>query len=120
VAVAVLSAALPWWSTRVTREGDAALADGRAAEAVDLARDARAANPLSTPPLLLLGQAYTDLNDLARALGAYQAATRLQPENPETWRALAIFLGPDGTAAAAWRQVHRLDPQDPEAAIRAG
>ena len=120
VAVAVLSAALPWWSTRVTREGDAALADGRAAEAVDLARDARAANPLSTPPLLLLGQAYTDLNDLPRALGAYQAATRLQPENPETWRALAIFLGPDGTAAAAWRQVHRLDPQDPEAAIRAG
>ena len=118
--VAVLSAALPWWSGRLTREGHDALAEGRASDAVSLARDARAANPLSPAPLLLLGQAYTDLNDLARALGAYQAATRLQPENPATWRALAIFLGPDRTAAAAWRQVHRLDPQDPEAAIRAG
>jgi hypothetical protein len=120
VVIAVLSTALPWWSGRLTRAGGDALAEGRPSDAASLARDARVANPLSPAPLLLLGQAYTDLSDLPRALGAYQAATRLQPENPATWRALAIFLGPDRTAGSAWRQVHRLDPQDPEAAIRAG
>ena len=66
-----------------------------------------------------MAQAYTDQGDLPRALGAYRAATRLQPDNPQSWRALAIFLGPDTQATGAWRRVHRLDPQDPEAAIRA-
>jgi hypothetical protein len=119
-AALVLSAALPWWSARAVREGRAALADGRPDDAVARARAARAAHPLSKRPLLLLGQAEADRGDLPRALGAYRAATRLQPANPATWRALAIFLGPDAQAAAVWRRVHRLDPQDPEAALRAG
>ncbi len=119
-AVLVLSAALPWWSTRAVREGREALADGRPGDAVALAKDARAANPLAIAPLVLMAQAYTDQGDLPRALGAYRAATRLQPDNPQSWRALAIFLGPDEQATGAWRRVHRLDPQDPEAAIRAG
>ena len=71
-------------------------------------------------PLLLMGQAYTDEGDLRRALGAYREATRVQPGNPRTWRALALFLGGDREAREAWRRVHRLDPQDSEAAIRAG
>jgi cytochrome c-type biogenesis protein CcmH/NrfG len=70
--------------------------------------------------LLLLARAYNDLNEPARALGAYREATRIQPDNPSAWRALAIFLGQDPSAAAAWREVRRLDPQDPEAALRAG
>ena len=49
-----------------------------------------------------------------------RASADLQPDNPEAWRALAIFLGDGPGARAAWEQVHRLDPQDPEAAIRAG
>jgi cytochrome c-type biogenesis protein CcmH/NrfG len=116
----VLSAALPWWSARAVREGRAALADGRPADAVALAKDARAANPFSLGPLVLMAQAYTDEGDLPRALGAYRAATRVQPGNPQSWRALALFLGPDPQATGAWRRVHRLNPQDPEAAIRAG
>ncbi|HMO00937.1 MAG TPA: O-antigen ligase family protein [Miltoncostaeaceae bacterium] len=119
-AVLVVSAVLPWWSSRDVREGRQALADGRPGDAVALAKDARATNPLAITPLILMAQAYTDQGDLPRALGAYRAATRVQPDNPQSWRALAIFLGPDRQAAAAWRRVHRLDPQDPEAAIRGG
>ena len=120
VAVAVLSAVLPWWSGRVTREGGDALADGRAGVR-STSRGTRA-RPTPCPPRPCCCSARpTRISTTCRGpLGAYQAATRLQPANPETWRALAIFLGPDRTAAAAWRQVHRLDPQDPEAAIRAG
>ncbi len=120
VAILVLSAVLPWWSSRDVREGREALADGRPGDAVALAKDARATNPLAITPIILMAQAYTDQGDLPRALGAYRAATRVQPDNPQSWRALAIFLGPDRQATAAWRRVHRLDPQDPEAAIRGG
>ncbi len=118
--LAVVSAALPWWSGHLVAEGEDALAENRPAVARDRANDARAANPVSIAPLLLLARAHNDLNEPARALGAYQEATRVQPENPTSWRALAIFLGQDPSAVDAWRHVRRLDPQDPEAALRAG
>ena len=118
--LAVASAALPWWLTHLTSQGEDALAENQPALARDRANAARAANPLSTTPLLLLGRAYNDLGQPARALGAYREATRMQPDNPSTWRAFAIFLGRDPSATDAWRQVRRLDPQDPEAALRAG
>ena len=120
--VAVAGAALPWWSAHAVADGRDALADGRPGDALDLARRAEAANPLSLGPLLLRAAADSDLQppQPARALGAYERATRLQPDNPASWRALAIFLGEDPRAVAAWRQVRRLDPRDPEAALRAG
>lgn len=118
--IAIVSAALPWWSGHLTGMGEDALAENRPGRAHELADQARAANPVSAAPLLLLAGAYSDLKDPARALGAYQEATRLQPDNPATWRALALFLGRDPAAAAAWTEVRRLDPQDPDAALRAG
>jgi hypothetical protein len=119
---AVASAALPWWSARAVADGRDALADGRPDDALDLARWAEATNPLALEPLLLRAAARSDLQppEPARALGTYERATRLQPDNPASWRALAIFLGEDARAVAAWRQVRRLDPEDPEAALRAG
>ncbi len=121
VAVAMISATLPWWSGHLAARGEDALADGRPRAAIDDARAAHSANPLSIGPILLLGQAYDDLGDRRRALGALEEATRVQPDNPAAWRALAIYIGGRGPAsAAAWREVHRLDPQDPEAALRAG
>ncbi|MGE4032482.1 MAG: O-antigen ligase family protein [Thermoleophilia bacterium] len=118
VLVGVVSAALPWWSAQRVLAGEDALADRRPETALRLAQDARAANPLSPRPLFLMARAYTDLGRPARALGAYRAATDLQPDNPATWRALAVFLGPDRRAAAAWAEVLRLDPRDDEAALR--
>ncbi len=118
VTLAVASAALPWWSARATAQGEAALARGDAEAALARAADARAANPLSLAPLLLRGAAFTDLGQPARALGSYRAGVELQPDNPAAWRALARFLGDGPEAARAWAQVRRLDPQDPEAALR--
>lgn len=119
VTIALASAALPWWAARATAQGEDALGANNPRRALSLADDARAVNPLSIQPLLLAGGAYTDMGQPARALGAYQEATRVQPDNPDAWRALAIFLGADHRARAAWERVRRLDPQNPEAALRA-
>jgi cytochrome c-type biogenesis protein CcmH/NrfG len=115
-----VSATLPWWSVSRTLAGEDALADDRPADAVHLAEQARATDPLSPEPLFLLARAYIDRGQRARALGALQRATEIQPDNPATWRALALFLGPDRSSTPAWREVLRLDPRDAEAALRAG
>jgi hypothetical protein len=119
-ALAVAAAALPWWSARAAAQGEDALARNDPEAALARAGDARAANPLALEPLLLRGAAFTDLGRPARALAAYEAAVDLQPDNPEAWRALARFLGDGPRADEAWREVRRLDPQDPEAALRVG
>ncbi len=119
VLVAMLSAALPWWSDARVRAGGDALAERRPGDALRLADQARAADPLSIRPLVLRARAYTDLGERGRALGSYLRATELQPDNPAAWRALALFLGPDPAAVPAWREVARLDPRDTEAALRA-
>jgi predicted Zn-dependent protease len=116
----MVSAAAPWAAGRILSSGDDALAAGHPQRALDRAHESRRLNPLTPAPLLLAAQAYSDMGMRARAYGAYVDATRLQPDNPATWRALALFLGQDPRAAAAWRRVHRLDPQDSEAALRAG
>jgi tetratricopeptide (TPR) repeat protein len=116
----VVSAAAPWAAGRILSSGDDALAAGHPQRALDRAHEARRLNPLTPAPLFLAAQAYSDMGLRARAYGAYVDATRLQPDNPATWRALALFLGQDPRAAAAWRRVHRLDPQDSEAALGAG
>jgi cytochrome c-type biogenesis protein CcmH/NrfG len=115
----MLSAALPWWSDARVRAGNDALAERRPDDALRLADQARAADPLSIRPLVLRARAYTDLGERGRALGSYLRATELQPDNPAAWRALALFLGPDPAAIPAWREVARLDPRDTEAALRA-
>ncbi|HEX2503115.1 MAG TPA: O-antigen ligase family protein [Miltoncostaeaceae bacterium] len=119
-ALAVASAALPWWSARAAAQGEDALARRDAQAALARAGDARAANPLALAPLLLRGAAFTDLGQAARALGAYRKATEVQPDNPAAWRTLARFLGDGPEAREAWARVRALDPQDPEAALRAG
>jgi cytochrome c-type biogenesis protein CcmH/NrfG len=67
---------------------------------------------------MLRARAYDALDQRSRALGAYREATRLQPDNPAAWRALALFLEPDRAAIPAWTQVRRLDPRDPDASVR--
>lgn len=118
---AAASAAMPWWSAAEVRAGREDLAAGRVAEAAERAEAARGRNPLALAPLRLLGDAAADAGDLGRALGAYEEMTRVQPDNPASWRALAALaelLGDRGRAASAWREVVRLDPLDPRA--RAG
>lgn len=118
--VAAVSALLPWWSVRLTDQASAALADGRPRLALQKAEEAQARNPLALDPLRMKAAAYTALGRPARAYGAYIEMTRVQPDNPAAWRALARFLGNDPRAVGAWREVLRLDPRDGDAAAEIG
>lgn len=103
-------AGLPWWSAHAVREGQDALGRGDLRGALSLARDARSRNPVSIDPLRLRALALSRGGDRAGAEAALREATRVQPENPMAWRALARFLGDGDAARAAWVRVHLLDP----------
>jgi tetratricopeptide (TPR) repeat protein len=67
-----------------------------------------------------IGDAYLKLGDLVSALGAYQRATELAPDESTYWRLLAVFCAENGVQVedlglpAAERAV-KLAPQDPQA-----
>ncbi|MFN8123629.1 MAG: O-antigen ligase family protein [Thermoleophilia bacterium] len=107
---APVTAGLPWWSGHLVRGSQDALARGDLGEALSLARDARSRNPLSIDPLRMRALALARAGDRAAAEAALREATRVQPENPMAWRALARFLGPGEAARGAWVRVHLLDP----------
>jgi tetratricopeptide (TPR) repeat protein len=52
---------------------------------------AAAMEPDNPTWLVSMGEAHAKLGDLINALGAYQKATTLAPEDPDYWRLLAIF-----------------------------
>lgn len=117
--VAVLAAAaiaapvvagLPWWSGHLVRGAQDALARGDLRGALSQARDARSRNPVAIDPLRLRALALARGGDRDGAEAALREATRVQPENPMAWRALARFLGTGEAARAAWVRVHLLDP----------
>ena len=90
-ATAVVSLALPWLADRKVDASYTATDARQISRAVDDARDARSLNPLSPDPLYALGGAYESEGDLAAARAEFTRATRLQPENPETWYQLGLF-----------------------------
>lgn len=62
-----------------------------------------------------LGETYSKLGDLIRAMKSYQAATALVPENAEYWRMLAIFCAQNNVnvkdvGIPAAQQAAVLDP----------
>lgn len=118
--IAVVGALLPWWSVRLADGASAALADDRPRVALERADAAHARNPFALEPLRLKAAAHAALGQPALAYGTYIEMTRVQPDNPASWRALARFLGNDPRATDAWRQVLRLDPRDGDAAAEIG
>lgn len=109
------SAVLPWAADRARRDGAAALADGDVAAALRAADDAAGLNPTAVDPWFLRARALRSTGDLPGELRALRRATVVQPENPATWRRLAVALGDAPAARAAWIRVHLLDPHDPRA-----
>jgi O-antigen ligase len=79
---------LPWFGHRWASQaqGQLGVNDARAAT---LARRARSADPLLLDPVFTQALASSSP---AAAYGYYQEATRMQPDNPYTWRALGEFL----------------------------
>ena len=87
------------------------------AKAIKLAQRSRSLNPLAIDPLIWEAGAETQLRHLRRALGLYQQATKLQPENEEGWWYLADFnFRVRNCPRIAWVQFNRayeLNSQDP-------
>jgi O-antigen ligase/polysaccharide polymerase Wzy-like membrane protein len=110
--LAIASALLPWWSEREVAAGQSALDAGRTAAALDHARLARDLNPLSLAPLDLEAAVAQARGDEAAYLAAVREETRVQPDNPASWRLVAAAL-PPAEAAVAWRRALALDPRNP-------
>lgn len=65
-----------------------------------------------------IGEAYSKLGELVSALEAYQRAVDLAPDQPDSWRLLAIFCAENGVhvediGLPAAQQAVTLSPNDP-------
>jgi hypothetical protein len=113
-AAAALGVALPALADRSVDRALAAADDGRVAAAVDHADRARQLNPLSLGALQARARAADAAGDEAGAVAWYEKATRLQPENPDTWYDLGLYHAiatHDLCAAyAAFNHSYTLDP----------
>ena len=114
-AAAVVTVALPRLAQGQVDRGFEAIDAGRLSEAVDAADRARLLNPLSLGPLQVRAFAADAAGDTAAAVAWYEEATRLQPENPDTWYDLGLYHSTathDLCAAyAALNHSYTLDPR---------
>jgi O-antigen ligase len=88
---------------------------GRIADAVRHADRARMLNPLSLAPLEARAYAADVAGDHGAAVAWYERATRLQPENPDSWYDLGFYhwqvTGNMCAAYQAFNRSYTLDPR---------
>jgi tetratricopeptide (TPR) repeat protein len=88
---------------------------GDVEQAADLARRAEELDPLSLQPVWARARAASRAGDEESALGFYERATRLQPENADAWHALGLFrlevLRDACGAYLALNRAYTLDPK---------
>jgi hypothetical protein len=114
--VALYSLTAPYASGRLVDSAYEAIAAGRTGSALSDGRSARWLDPLSTDPLLALGDAESARPDDQAALGYYRDAVELQPENSSTWYYLGSFEFFTARYRAALHDLDRaygLDPYGP-------
>jgi hypothetical protein len=116
LALVAVSWALPYLAERSQYAAIDAVADGRAQEALELTTRAARLNPLAAEPLLTQAAALQQLGQVSAARRSLQSATRLQPENYETWYKLGVFqaqvLGKPNAARESLRRALVLNPDD--------
>jgi O-antigen ligase len=103
---------LPWLGERWSNEALDASVAGSTARAEVLAKRARSVDPLLVEPLWW--QAGLQ-KDPSKALGLYAEATRVQPDNAQTWLYKARFELDYGCAHAALDDLYRFNDLDPQA-----
>ncbi len=120
VVLAILAAWAIWQPLRSADADAAAIAaaeQGNTEAAIADARAAVARNPLAADPLWELGELYLGAGDRAAARGQFVQATRLQPQNPQTWFRLGDYeleqVGHRRAAVGPLRRAYRLDRGDP-------
>src|SRR5579859_5415954 len=112
---AVYSLTAPWLATNRTTDAYAALGSSPAKAASD-ARDAAGLNPFAVEPIWALAIAYEGVSDSTDAVAQYERATRVQPENPDTWVQLGeyeLVLCDVFPAYRALNHAYTLDPFGP-------
>jgi O-antigen ligase len=110
------SLAAPWLAANRVDDAYTALFARDLRSGAAAARDAASLNPLSVQPIWALAEAYAALPDEQGAVDQYRRATRLQPENPDTWVALGRYelcFGDVFDAYRALNQAYTLDPFGP-------
>jgi hypothetical protein len=111
----VAALAAPDLATRGVDAAYRALDAGDVATARDRSRAARELNPLSPDPLWALADIESTAGDDRSAIAYLNEATRLQPENPDTWYQLGLTyqlaLGDQCRAYYALNQAYTLDPR---------
>ncbi len=95
------------------RESDA----GNLAAAARSARRAQGLNPLSPEPLFARATVAGLAGDTSAADTFYVKATRLQPENPETWYQLGIFRYIAGDLCGAYFALNAAYTLDPKSSL---
>ncbi len=112
----VYSLAAPWLASNRVQDAYSAIFARSPRAAASDARDAASLDPLSVQPLWALAVAYSSIGDVPGAVNQYERATRLQPENPDTWVALGAYElchGDYRGAYTALNQAYTLDPYGP-------
>jgi hypothetical protein len=115
-AIAVAAAAsvvTPWLAERQVREVSARIDRGDIDGAAAAADRARSLDPLSLEPLFAQALVHEAAGRDTAAHAAYERATRLQPENPESWLQLGLYEFDRGNRCAAYvhlNEAYTLDP----------
>jgi tetratricopeptide (TPR) repeat protein len=110
---AALSVLTPWFAVREVRSVGAALDRGELDAAAEAANRARDLDPLSLEPLFAQALVAERRGDVVAALAAYREATRLQPENPESWLQLGLFEFHRGDRCSAYTHLNEAYTRDP-------
>ena len=97
---AILAVGLPALSSREVDSALEAIDAGRLEDAVDAADRARTLNPLSLGPLQARALAADAAGDSAATVAWYGKATELQPETPDAWYNLGLYLAIATTTSA--------------------
>ena len=105
---------LPWLGERWSDDASVA---SRPAHAISLAKKARSVDPLLVEPLWWQADAQ---KDPIKALALYAEATRMQPQNAQTWLYKARFELDYGCARAALEDLYKFNALDPKARPSAG
>ncbi|HEY6029005.1 MAG TPA: O-antigen ligase family protein, partial [Gaiellaceae bacterium] len=116
-AAVFVSLLLPWLSQRATLN---AIGENPP-RAISLAKSARSYDPLNVDAIFVQADAEASLGQLGRAERLFLDATRIQPDNAETWFRLGQFEAQQGCPRAALPHLERfvaLNSQDPAGALK--
>ncbi len=112
--VALVSFSFPRLADRAERSSTRALAAGDFDRALDDARWARFFNPVSADPLFAKARVAERQGIPWRAQRAYIQAVELQPDDPEPWYTLGIFMfDVQKNLCAAYRYLNEAYTRDP-------